>query len=427
MGASDPTGTFDGSGGGLPLEEALLLEEACDAFEAAWQAGGRPDVDAAVLGLPQELRAAALRELVSLDAHYRHEAGEHPAAADYADRFPDLDPDWLAEVLGARDPVVRADGGYELLGEIDRGGMGVVLRATDLALDRPVAIKTLHPGHPAADRLARRFVREARITGRLQHPGIPAVHGLGTLPDGRPFLAMKLVPGGTLEQLLTDRPDPSHDRGRFVAVFEQICQAVGYAHAHQVVHRDLTPRNVMVGAFGEVQVMDWGLAKVLTEAGPTEPGPDDNTPGAEVRSPRDPDDATRDGTEIGTAVYMSREQAIGAISQIDERSDVFGLGAILRAILTGDPPYVAPTREDTRQMAAEARLEGAFARLDGCEAEPALVALCKRCLAAGRPLGRGWTPSAPRPSAATGWRSGCSPGRPSRLASQRQRSRPWRR
>src|SRR5262245_63094348 len=111
--------------------------------------------------------------------------------------------------------------------------------------------------------MARRFADEARITAQLQHPAIPPVHEVGTLPDGRPFLAMKLIKGQTLDALLASRPEPSVERGRFVAVFEQLCQAVAYAHAHGVIHRDLKPSNVMVGAFGEVQVMDWGLAKVL--------------------------------------------------------------------------------------------------------------------------------------------------------------------
>src|SRR5208282_2431225 len=103
---------------------------------------------------------------------------------------------------------------------------------------------------------------------------VPPVHDLGALPDGRPFLAMKLIKGHTLEVLLTSRPDPSHDRGRLVAVFEQVCQALAYAHTHGVIHRDLKPGNVMVGAFGEVQVMDWGLAKVLATGGekPERPG-----------------------------------------------------------------------------------------------------------------------------------------------------------
>ena len=153
--------------------------------------------------------------------------------------------------------------GYELLDEIGRGGMGVVYRARDVALDRDVAVKLLSDRYPADSPAAQRFLGEARITGQLQHPGIPAVHELGTLADGRPFLAMKLIKGSTLEALLKHRPDPAADRGRLLAVFEAVCQAVGYAHAHGVIHRDLKPANVMVGAFGEVQVMDWGLAKVL--------------------------------------------------------------------------------------------------------------------------------------------------------------------
>src|SRR5262249_18026385 len=150
--------------------------------------------------------------------------------------------------------------------------------------DREVAVKLLQDRYPADSTTAERFQEEARITGQLQHPGIPAVHQVGTLPDGRPYLAMKLVKGRTLAELLAERkgspPAPREgsrplaeregynpDRTRFVAIFKQVCQAVGYAHAHQVIHRDLKPQNVMVGAFGEVQVMDWGLAKVLTPAG----------------------------------------------------------------------------------------------------------------------------------------------------------------
>ena len=154
-------------------------------------------------------------------------------------------------------------GADELLEEIAQGGMGIVYRATDAALGREVAVKMLRDRF-ADSSAARRFVDEARIAGQLQHPGIPAIHDVGVGLDGRPFLAMKLIKGRTLDELLRDRPDPGADRGRFAAVFEQICQAVGFAHAHQVIHRDLKPPNIMVGSFGEVQVMDWGLAKVLT-------------------------------------------------------------------------------------------------------------------------------------------------------------------
>src|SRR5207302_9765900 len=129
-------------------------------------------------------------------------------------------------------------GRYELLGEIGSGGMGIIYRATDTVLGREVAVKVLQEKFAAASAAARRFIDEARIAGQLQHPALPAVHGLGTLADGRPFLAMKLIKGDTLDSLLQDRPDPSHERGKFIAVFEQVCQALAFAHDRHVIHRD---------------------------------------------------------------------------------------------------------------------------------------------------------------------------------------------
>src|SRR5215468_5753559 len=293
-----------------------------------------------------------------------------------------------APAVGAVTPVAPADlpqvPGYDLSGEVGRGGMGIVYRARDLPLDRDVAVKLLQDGHPADSPVARRFADEARITAQLQHPGIPPVHDLGTLPDGRPFLAMKLIKGSTLDHLLTARPDPAHGRGRFVAAFEQVCQAVGYAHAHGVIHRDLKPSNVMVGAFGEVQVMDWGLAKVLAARGRAGGPPAtalETAAGTAIRPARDADQETQAGSLLGTPAFMPPEQAIGAVDRIDARSDVFSLGGILCAVLTGRPPYVADTAEATRQLAARARLDDAHARLAACGAEPELVALCRRCLA----------------------------------------------
>jgi tRNA A-37 threonylcarbamoyl transferase component Bud32/tetratricopeptide (TPR) repeat protein len=274
-----------------------------------------------------------------------------------------------------------ADAGrYALDGEIARGGMGVVYRATDSLLGREVAVKVLHNKFAADSPTARRFVDEVRITGQLQHPGIPPVHDFGTLADGRPFLVMKLIKGRTLETRLRDREPVAADHGRFVAVFEQVCQAVAYAHAHGVIHRDLKPSNVMVGAFGEVQVMDWGLAKVL---GPDhgEPGQPGETLATEVHSLRESDGQfTQAGSVLGTPAYMPPEQAIGAVDQIDARSDVFGLGGILCAGLTGQPPFVGETSESVRQAAAKGKVADAFARLDSCGADPDLAALCQRCL-----------------------------------------------
>src|SRR5262249_54050892 len=152
---------------------------------------------------------------------------------------------------------------------------------------------------------------------------------------GRPFLAMKLIKGETLEALLAARPGPSADRGRFAAIFEKVCEAVAYAHAHHVIHRDLKPANVMVGAYGEVQVMDWGLAKVLgaRSADPGDPG--QTTTGTQVVSLPNSDGAfTLAGSVLGTPAYMPPEQAAGAVGKIDARSDVFGLGGILAVLLT---------------------------------------------------------------------------------------------
>ncbi len=286
--------------------------------------------------------------------------------------------------------------GYKLLDEVGRGGMGVVYRACDTGLNREVAVKLLSNKYAAHSAAATRFKAEAQITGQLQHPGIPAVHELGELPDGRPFLAMKLVKGRTLHELLKERsmlPSPSgrgargEGVGRFIAIFEQVCPAVGYAHTHHVIHRDLKPSNVMVGSHGEVQVMDWGLAKLLDPSRERERPEDGDDPLATVaqvtaiETPERGDSATRTGSVLGTPSYMPPEQAAGEIRRLDPRSDVFGLGAILCQILTGRPPYEGKDDQERRVKAVRGELHEAFARLDACGAEPELIALCKRCLA----------------------------------------------
>jgi tetratricopeptide (TPR) repeat protein len=256
--------------------------------------------------------------------------------------------------------------GYRVLREIARGGMGRVLAAHDLALERDVALKVLLPG-AAADR----FVRESKITARLPHPGIPPVHALGTLADGSPFLAMKLVAGQTLavEMRTADRP-------RLLQAFAQVCQAVGFAHSRGVIHRDLKPANVMVGAFGEVQVMDWGLAKDLASREREQPEElvlDADAPGS-------PEDAaqTQAGQVMGTPAYMAPEQARGEAS--DARADVFALGGILCAILTGQAPFRGKSMREVIQRAGAADLAEAQARLECCGADAELVTLCRRCL-----------------------------------------------
>ena len=155
---------------------------------------------------------------------------------------------------------------YRFDGEIARGGMGAVLRGRDVDLGRDLAVKVLLEKYANRPDVARRFIEEAQIGGQLQHPGVVPIYDIGQFGD-RPFFTMKLVKGQTLAAILGERTDPSADRPRLLGIALQVSQAMAYAHAKGVIHRDLKPANIMVGAFGEVQVMDWGLAKVLAEGG----------------------------------------------------------------------------------------------------------------------------------------------------------------
>jgi serine/threonine-protein kinase len=377
-----------------------------------------------------------LEVLVRREYHARWRCGQRAHLSEYLDRFPHLQ-DHLDDVVPTLDcpfcgtedvpladeeaegtdcpqcgcwltPAVAAHtqpdaastaspqpmrlGRYELGEEIAHGGMGKVFLAHDPALNRDLAVKLLKPELHDRPELVSRFVAEAQITAQLPHPGIVPVHELGQDETGLPFLAMKLVRGQTLEQLLAQRSSPAEDLPRFVAIFEQVCQAVAFAHSRRVIHRDLKPANIMVGRFGEVQVMDWGLAKALGDA-PAEEKTETPDPTtcvirilcselAGVVGSGTPRGATAAGTVLGTPAYMPPEQANGQVHLLDERCDVFGLGAILCEILTGQPPYVA--EEDWRivYMAALGTLNETFRRLDHCGAQEELVALVKECLSA---------------------------------------------
>lgn len=278
---------------------------------------------------------------------------------------------------------------YQVLKELARGGMGVVYRGRDLELGRDVALKVLRDKHIDHPQLARRFIEEAQIAGQLQHPGVAPVYELGELADHRPFFSMKLVKGQTLAALLADRHSPSDDQARLVTVFEQVCQTVAYAHARGVVHRDLKPANIMVGAFGEVQVMDWGLAKLLPAMGGRAEADHGErhtseawlAPSDDAQTRPAADSVTQSGAVLGTPAYMAPEQARGENERVDERTDVFGLGAILCEILTGQPPFTGSAVEAQRKAGA-ADLADARRRLADCGADAELVALAGRCLAA---------------------------------------------
>jgi len=210
---------------------------------------------------------------------------------------------------------------YEILETIGRGGMGTVYLARDRRLDREVALKVVQlPGGAAED--VDRLLREARVLARLEHPGIVPVHDAGLLPDGRAFYAMKRVRGSRLDEHA--RAVPLAERLR---AFERICEAVAFAHAHGVIHRDLKPENVMVGPFGEVLVMDWGVAKVSSHPPST---------GEEEKAAWMGDsNLTAHGTILGTPGYMAPEQERGEVDRIDERTDVWALGALLGFLLAG--------------------------------------------------------------------------------------------
>jgi serine/threonine-protein kinase len=299
---------------------------------------------------------------------------------------PELDgPATLAAGPGPAADLTGQAGRIHLRGEIARGGMGVVLRGHDPELGRDLAVKVILPAHRDNPNAVRRFVGEARLSGQLQHPGIVPVYDVGRLADGRPFFAMKLIQGRTLAELLAERPDPGHDLPRFLRYFEAVCQAVGYAHARGVIHRDLKPINVMVGAFGEVQVMDWGMAKRLEEA--HEESHEQGPPAlASPSSTPLPAALTCPGAVVGTPGYLAPEQARGRSG--DPRTDVFGLGAILCEILTGAPPFREGGTLDLLYQAREGDLGDATDRLDRAGADLEMVRLAKDCLQtepAGRP------------------------------------------
>ncbi len=275
---------------------------------------------------------------------------------------------------------------YQILGQIARGGMGAVLKGRDRELGRDVAIKVLLDQHRDRPEFVRRFVDEAQIGGQLQHPGIVPVYELGQFGDLLPYFAMKLVEGSTLAALLAAREDPAADHLRFLNIFEQVCQTVAYAHARGVIHRDLKPSNIMVGAFGEVQVMDWGLAKVLPSASPAGEGSarldEETTIIGSLHVGAGPT-GSQTGSVFGTPAYMAPEQARGDFGLVDERADVFGLGAILCEILTGRPPYFVAAADDGEisDKAARTDLGDALRRLEASGAEPELIHLARNCLA----------------------------------------------
>ena len=221
---------------------------------------------------------------------------------------------------------------YRLIDKLGEGGVGGVYRTADEALGRQVALKVIRVADSSGE-FAARLLREAKIIAQLEHPGVVPVHDVGTLPDGRVFYTMKLVKGRRLDQYAAEAVGmPERLR-----TFQKICEAVAFAHAHEVLHRDLKPQNIMVGEFGEVLVMDWGLAKL-------------RNPVKDVRRHGSPEKVValpgggfrhriqRTDAVLGTPGYMAPEQARGEIEAIGPGADIYSLGAVLNFLLAASRP-----------------------------------------------------------------------------------------
>lgn len=244
------------------------------------------------------------------------------------------------------------DDRYRILKRIATGGMASVYLAEDRHLNRRVALKVMFPNDP--ENFAVRMAQEARIIANLEHPSIVPIHDVRTLDDGRVFYAMKYVEGVTLDQFVRKQPGLAEN----LRTFQKICEGVAFAHSRGVIHRDLKPSNIMVGSFGEVLIMDWGIAKVLSR--------EDDTHVSEANSMFETDSGqgqfheeetytplspgTKPGWVMGTPAYMAPEQARGETESIDRRTDIYALGGLLYYILTDKPPFKADSLSAMRHQ-----------------------------------------------------------------------------
>ncbi|MEJ7599866.1 MAG: serine/threonine-protein kinase [Kofleriaceae bacterium] len=262
---------------------------------------------------------------------------------------------------------------YELRAVLAQGGMGEVVLALDAHLEREVAVKRIRAERPSADELAR-FLREARIQASLEHPAVVPVHDIAVDRTGRPLFVMKRL-AGTEMKVLLDRlrdgtdPDPAGTRRRLLHAFVDVCMAVEFAHSRGVVHRDLKPANIMLGDYGEVYVLDWGISRSTGSVDGTAPL------GSELATPAAPaSDATRDGVVLGTPAYMAPEQLLG--ESVGPAADTYALGCVLFEIAAG----VQLHRVD-RSLADLVHPTDSSPSTRRADAPPELDAICERATA----------------------------------------------
>jgi serine/threonine protein kinase len=360
--SGDDSTTKDGL---LPALE-LGLDQACDRFEAAWIAGGRPVIEEFVNVAPASERSALMKELVLLDVYYRRRAGEQPRSAEYQDRFPALAPTWLegalsvptlANAAGSELPAVP---GYEVQSELGRGGMGVVYRARQSGLQRLVALKMILAGPDAGPQDVARFRSEAEAVARLHHPNIVQIYEVGDF-HGRPYIALEYVDGGSLARRLHGVPQPAQEAARLV---ETLARAVHHAHERRIIHRDLKPANILLGVEGGEWRVE-GEERQSTTLDPPPPTldspPSTLHPPLSTLHPKITDfglakrldvaaGQTQPGALLGTPNYMAPEQATAAADALGPATDVHALGAILYELLTGRPPFQGATLLDTLEQ-----------------------------------------------------------------------------
>ncbi len=368
------------------ITPADLIDQLCDAFEAAWRAGERPRIEEYLARVDEPVRSRLWAELLLSELECRRRQGEVPTPQEYHERFPDrhdhlerlfanVTPGGVSHTVPSPAPATIRVGelhGYELLGEIARGGMGVVYKARQVALNRIVAVKMILAGAHAGPGERARFRREAEAAARLQHRHIVQIHEIGEA-DGLPFLAMEYVDGPSLDNLLARWHAQGrvgltpHDAARLV---ETLASAIHCAHQWGVVHRDLKPANVLLsfsrGSANRAdepplsecvpKITDFGLAKLLDGAG----------------------EPTRTGALLGTPRYMAPEQAGGLAARVGPATDVYALGMIRYELLTGSVPFQAATVTEILELVRTAE------PVPPCQLQPKLPrdlqTICLKCL-----------------------------------------------